>query len=95
MMIGPLTCFYLCRNWDSSKGNCPKLNLENPEHFKNPSLCLSFEPFLTGDRIKRECGAVGHGCEECYIKCDLNPQTQDEEDWLAELEFMDYEYDPR
>ncbi len=77
--VPALTCFSLCQKWDSIEGKCPVLGTEDPPNFKNPSNCPSFEPFLSGDKIKRECGAVGHGCEECYIKCRFNPMLEDEE----------------
>ena len=81
------TCFSLCREWDSIKGECSKLGTADPPDFKNPSNCSSFEPFLSGDRIKRACGAVGHGCEDCHIKWDDNPATQEEEDWKFIMEW--------
>lgn len=91
-----LTCFYLCRKWDSINGKCPVLDSDNPPDFKNPSNCSSFEPYLSGDKIRRECGAVGHGCEECDIKCDFNPRTQEEDDWafIMELDEFNDPYDP-
>ena len=78
--IPELTCFSLCRNWDSLKGECPILKTDSPKDFKNPRVCLAFTPFLDGDQIKRVCGAVGHGCEDCYIKCDFNPRDDEDAD---------------
>jgi hypothetical protein len=95
MLIFELTCFYMCRNWDSINGKCEKLKQTNPINFNNPHNCDLFEPYLTGDKIRRDCGAVGHGCEECYIKCDDNPMTQEEDNWLFIMEWeQDNEYDP-
>ena len=48
-----------------------------------------------GDGITRPCGAVGHDCDECYIKCDLNPMTieEDDERYLMELEALEGIYE--
>lgn len=51
---------------------------------------------FVGDGIVRECGAVGHGCDDCYIKCDLNPRTQEEDDERFIMEDWDHNpYDER
>lgn len=68
------TCFGLCDNWDSIKGICEILQMDIPkEFFTKPRECIFFEPYIDGDGVKRVCGAVGHGCEECYIHCLENP----------------------
>jgi len=47
---------------------------------------------FVGDGIVRSCGAVGHDCDECHIKCNLNPMTQEEDDWAFIME--DWENNP-
>lgn len=87
VFFGKLTCFRLCRNWDARDGKCSIFDSENPTNFENPRDCIEFKPYIDGDRILRDCGAVGHGCEECYIKCGANPMTQEEDDLDAMYEW--------
>ncbi len=91
--------------------NCTECGYENPDNQRGCNRCgaiynppIGFKVLLPegfyhdivlGEDVILTCGAVGHGCEECYIKCDGNPMTQEEDDWAFMMEWEEnnpYEY---